>query len=60
MKTDLNKLAAELARMDDPESCNFDVIAAESIIAALGKKLRSVGWMARLKIFWAIFKRAGK
>lgn len=60
MKTNLHNLACELARKDAPGGFNADVISTETALAALGKKLRSVGWIRALRIFRTIWKHAGK
>ena len=60
MKVNLNQLAAELARADNPHARNEDVIAVKTTLAALGKKLRSVGIVEALSILCAIGIRAGK
>lgn len=57
---DLNKLAAELAAMDCPRGRNMDVVAARSIIAALGRKLRKAAAAERRDIMDAIATRAGR
>ncbi len=60
MKTDLRKLAAELARMDNPKARNEDIVAAQTILAALGNKLRASTDDERVSIFGALLKRAGR
>ena len=60
MKVNLNQLASELARADNPHARNEDVVAVKIVLAALGKKLRSVGIVEALSILCAIGIRAGK
>lgn len=60
MKVNLHTLSCELAAMDNPKARDHDVIAAETIIAALGKRLRSASLCERWSIIRAILKRAGK
>ncbi len=59
MKINLNQLAAELAKSDNPKGRNEDVIAAKTILAALGRKLRSVDGATATQIVAAIATRAG-
>ena len=60
MKVNLNTLASELARADNPQARNEDVVAVKIVLAALGKKLRSVGIVEALSILAAIGIRAGR
>jgi hypothetical protein len=60
MKVNLNQLAAELARADNPHARNEDIVAVKTVLAALGKKLRSAGIVEALSILCAIGIRAGK
>lgn len=60
MKVDLNKLAAKLAKMDNPEARNEDIVAAKTTLGNLGIELRSVNLVEALHIFLAIYQRAGR
>jgi hypothetical protein len=60
MRTDLNKLAAELAGMDCPKGRNIDVVAVRTALAALGRKLRQATPEELVAIIGAIMARAGR
>lgn len=60
MKINLHTLASELAKFDNPTARNEDIIATETALAALGKKLRSVSFFKALSIIYAIFTRGGR
>ena len=60
MKVNLNTLAAELAKADNPQARNEDIVAVKAVLAALGRKLRTVGIGEALCILAAIGFRAGR
>ena len=60
MKINLHKLACELAKHDNPENYNANVIAAETTLSALGQKLRAVTTAEAFAIVQAIAERGGK
>lgn len=60
MATNLNKLATELALDDNPKARNEDVVAAKTILAALGRKLRTLPTADVLAVVQALLARAGR
>ena len=60
MKTNLHKLACELARKDAPGGYNASVVQTETALAALGKKLRCATVPQALEIINAIVGRSGR
>lgn len=58
-KPNLNKLAEELSLSDGPIGKNLDVVDVRVVLAALGKKLRSVTAVEAIQIIAAIAERGG-
>ncbi len=59
-KLNLHTLAAELAKADNPNGKNIDVIDAQIILQGLGRKLRRSAVPEALDILNALAGRAGK
>lgn len=61
MKVNLNHLAVELARMDNPKGRNEDVVAAKTMLAALGRLCREkLTTVETVEVLAAIVSRAGR
>lgn len=60
MKVNLNELAAELAKMDEPARLNVDVAQAKAVLGALGRELRGMSPDQCTAVVAAIVCRAGK
>jgi hypothetical protein len=59
MKTNLKKLAEELATKDSAKARNLDVVAAQATLAALGEKLRESTTEEAIEIVLSITQRGG-
>lgn len=59
MKINLNDLANDLAKTDNPDRLNITAAHAKAVLGALGRKLRSISAKKRKEIFEVIRDRAG-
>ena len=59
MNIDLNLIARDIAVMDNPFARNEDIIAAKTMLACFGKRLRESGVEEALSIIAAVWGRAG-
>jgi hypothetical protein len=60
LRINLHDLAVAISKSDNPAKRNEDIIAAETILAQLGRFLRWSGPVAAFGICWAIYRRAGR
>ena len=60
MKANLLKLAALLAKDDNPKARNADIVAASTTLAALGRILRRSSSEEAFAMLSAIMERSGK
>jgi hypothetical protein len=59
MKANLNLLASNLAKIEGGKDC-INIAQIKELISSLGQYLRSVGVYQAIRIFVAIYRRAGK